>query len=75
MSLVYCLVRAFLVSVRIETNWSSVNWASTVSIGRRPINSGMNPKLSKSSGSTCCRTSSPANGCGLEAFLRRRETP
>ena len=51
-SLLYCLVRALRVSVNIKTNWSSVSSSSTVTIGRRPTNSGMNPKAIKSSGST-----------------------
>ena len=40
----------------METNWASVSSSSTVTIGRRPTNSGMKPKPSKSSGSTYCRT-------------------
>ena len=55
-SLLYCLISAFLVSVRIETNWSSVSSSSTVVIGSRPTNSGMKPKAIKSSGSTNCST-------------------
>ena len=48
----YCLVREFFGSVRTVMSWSSVSSSSTLTIGRRPMNSGMKPKLRRSSGST-----------------------
>src|SRR5439155_9024637 len=52
-SLVYCLIIAFFVSVRIATISSSVSASSELTTGKRPINSGIIPNDSKSSGSTC----------------------
>ena len=42
-SLANCLVSALRGSVRMETNWSSFSSDSTLTIGRRPMNSGMKP--------------------------------
>jgi len=39
-SLPNCLVSAFFGSVRMETIWSSVQFASVVTTGKRPMNSG-----------------------------------
>ena len=51
-SLIYCLIKAFLGSVKIWTISSSVISFNVASIWRRPINSGINPYLTKSSVST-----------------------
>ena len=46
----YCLTSAFLGSVRIRTMSDSSSGCSVTVIGSRPMNSGMNPYLSRSSG-------------------------
>ena len=56
-SLVYCLVMAFLGSVRMRTNCSSSSSSSVATTGRRPTNSGINPYLIRSSGSTALSNS------------------
>ncbi len=56
-SLLYCLTKAFLGSVKICTNASSLNSASDVTTGIRPTSSGMMPNLIKSSGSMSWKTS------------------
>src|SRR5438067_304429 len=65
-SFVYCLIIAFFVSVRIATISSSVSASSALSTGRRPMNSGIIPKLSKSSGSTW-RTASLASAASTSS--------
>ena len=49
----YCLVNAFLGSVRILYKAFSSNFLSGAEIGSLPISSGINPNLSKSSGWAC----------------------
>ena len=56
-SFAYCLVIAFFGSVSTETNWSSLSSSRVATTGRRPMNSGMRPKLMRSSGSTILRVS------------------
>src|SRR6185312_3055877 len=51
-SLVYCLVSAFLGSLRMRTSASSSSASSATHTGRRPTSSGIRPKRSRSSGST-----------------------
>ena len=49
----YCLISAFFGSVRI---WTSASWSRArrvATTGRRPMNSGIRPYLSRSSGMTC----------------------
>ena len=48
----YCLVNAFLGSVRILISAFTSNSSSVATTGRRPTNSGIKPYLIKSSGST-----------------------
>ena len=59
-SLVYCFTIAFLVSVKIATISSSVSASKAATTGKRPMNSGIIPKASRSSGSTL-RTASRAS--------------
>ncbi|MNC33563.1 hypothetical protein D3C75_819630 [compost metagenome] len=54
----YCLVSAFLGSVRISIRAFSSSSSSVAITGRRPTNSGIRPNLTRSSGSTS-RSASP----------------
>ena len=56
-SLVNCLVREFLGSVRIWIRASVSSSSSVATTGNRPTNSGINPYLMRSSGSTLRRVS------------------
>ena len=56
-SFVYCFVIAFFGSVRIFTRAASSSCSSDTITGRRPINSGISPNFTKSSGSTCANNS------------------
>nr|CAA99538.1 hypothetical protein [Bacillus subtilis] len=60
-----CLTRAFFGFVKIATNASSSSFSRLAITGRRPINSGINPKRSKSSGSTFERRSSFSRSAAL----------
>src|SRR5690625_4967493 len=53
----YCLVRALRGSVRMDTNAYLSRLLTAAITGRRPMNSGIKPNLSKSSGSTWVYTS------------------
>ena len=48
---------AFFGSVRILINAASSNSCNGVTTGKRPISSGIKPKCTKSSGSTCLKSS------------------
>ena len=56
----YCLTSAFLGSVRMRTSASSSSSSSVATTGRRPMNSGIMPNLSRSSGWTCSSSSAEA---------------
>ena len=63
----YCLVSALRGSVRMVTRSSRVSWCTPVTTGRRPMNSGMSPNCTRSSGSA-----SASRSCGsASAWLRR----
>ena len=50
----YCLTSEFFGSVRIRTRSSSERSFIVVMTGRRPVNSGMRPNFTRSSGRTSC---------------------
>ncbi|CAB4849607.1 unannotated protein [freshwater metagenome] len=56
-SFAYCLTRAFFGSVRISISAGLSSFSTLVTIGRRPMNSGIIPNLSKSSGMTSAKIS------------------
>ena len=66
----YCFTSAFFGFVRMSTSASSLSSWSVASTGRRPMNSGMRPNLSRSSGCTCS-SSSPS----LKSFLLLMSAP
>jgi hypothetical protein len=53
----YCLHQAVLGLVRMSMRASSLSSCSVATTGRRPMNSGMRPNLSRSSGCTCASSS------------------
>ena len=61
----YCLTSAFFGWLRMFTSAASSSSSSAVTMGRRPMNSGIIPNLSRSSGSTCLSSS-----VRLRCFLR-----
>ena len=64
-SLRYCFVSAFFGSIRICTRASSSSSSSVATTGKRPTNSGINPKRIRSSGSTSSSNSPMLCSCSL----------
>src|SRR5262249_22348148 len=59
----YWRVSAFFGSVRIWTRSSRRSWCTAETTGRRPMNSGISPKLRRSSGITSARRSLDSTEC------------
>src|SRR5438034_5920441 len=66
----YCLTSAFFGSVRIWTRSSFFSWCTAEITGRRPMNSGISPKLRRSSGMTC-----PSSSLASLEFFERTSAP
>ena len=62
-SFLYCLVIAFFGWTRMRSRASSSRRSRPTFTGRRPINSGIRPNLTKSSGRTCLKSSPTFSSC------------
>ena len=69
-SFLYCFTSAFLGSVSILTRASSESSLSVTIAGSLPINSGISPNFSKSSGCICLRISSSSWFCETISALK-----
>lgn len=71
-SLEYCLTSEFFVAVSIRTKSDFDSPASEHTTGRRPINSGINPNFTRSSGWTLARISASDFGSAAASELNPR---